>query len=76
MNLTVRVAGIPLQMTSALRGADSKWDHLTEREASMKKLTAILLTLCICVTVIGCGDTGSEKKAGAPAPTTPKTDKK
>ena len=42
----------------------------------MKKLTAILLTLCICVTVIGCGDTGSEKKAGAPAPTTPKTDKK
>jgi hypothetical protein len=30
----------------------------------MKKLTAILLTLCICVTVIGCNDTGTEKKSG------------
>jgi hypothetical protein len=64
-------------MTSALRGADAKWDHLTEREASMKKLTAILLTLCICVTVVGCGDTGSEKKTGGTAAPTPaKTDKK
>ncbi len=28
----------------------------------MKKLTAILLTLCMCVAVIGCGDTTSTTK--------------
>jgi hypothetical protein len=40
-----------------------KWDHLTLREASMKKLTAILLTLCVMsVAFVGCNDTASTTK--------------
>lgn len=40
----------------------TKWDHLTLREASMKKLTAILLTLCVSLAFIGCNDTASTTK--------------
>jgi hypothetical protein len=47
------------------------------REASMKKLTAILLTLCVCVAVIGCNDTASttkkDTKTSTETKTTPKT---
>ena len=44
----------------------------------MKKLTAILLTLCICATVIGCNDDTGKKSGGTTPPaSTPKapTDK-
>ncbi len=53
------------------------WDHLTLRKASMKKLTAILLTLCVSMAVVGCGEgekTGG--KSGTTPPVTKPADKK
>jgi|HubBroStandDraft_6_1064221.scaffolds.fasta_scaffold20240_2 hypothetical protein len=57
------------------RRADSKWDQLTQKDASMKKLTAILLTACVMsVAFIGCDSgttTSKEKKTTETKTTTP-----
>jgi hypothetical protein len=40
----------------------------------MKKLTAMLLTLCFCVAIVGCGDeTKTTKKETTPGGTTKAT---
>jgi hypothetical protein len=39
-----------------------KWEFLTQREASMKKFTAMLLAVCIMsVAFVGCDNTSSTK---------------
>jgi hypothetical protein len=54
-----------------------RWDLLTQREATMKKFTAILLTLCVSVafsmTFMGCdqGSTGAKTDAKKPDAKTP-----
>ena len=46
------------------------------RKTSMKKLTAMLLTLCFAMMLVGCGEEGKGGGAKKPEGTKPATDTK
>ena len=56
--------------SSPFRGGAGKVDSQTLRKASMKKLTAMMLTLCFSVSILGCTEDKATKKETKTATTT------